>query len=230
MIDLGDDMKRLMKEILEELLQVFKGKTLDVLLPPLLFFVLYSVFDLLIAVVGSIVLSGIFFVHRIHKKDPLIYTISGLLGVVLTSVFTYLSNNASNFFLPDIIATSSLIVVTIISLVWKRPIASYVSHITRGWDYQWFQLETVKPAYTEVSMFWLAFFVMRLITEVYLYNYSTVEDLVIANIVLGLPITIVVLVISYVYGIYRLHTLGGPGVDEFMDGKEPPYRGQTRGF
>lgn len=223
-------MKRLMKEVTEELLQVFKGKTLDVLLPPLLFFFLYSLFDLSIAVIGSVVLSGIFFVHRIRKNDPLIYTISGLVGVVLTSVFTYISNNASNFFLPDIIATSSLIIITFISLIWKRPIASYVSHITRGWDYHWFQLDTVKPAYMEVSVFWLVFFVMRLITEVYLYLFSSVEDLVFANIILGLPITIIVLVISYVYGIYRLHQLGGPGVDEFMDGKEPPYRGQTRGF
>jgi hypothetical protein len=223
-------MKRLMKEVLEELLQVFKGKTLDVVLPPLLFFVLYSVFDLLIAVIGSIVLSGIFFLHRVRKNDPLIYTISGLIGVVLTSVFTYISNNASNFFLPDIIATSSLIIVTTVSLIWKRPIASYVSHITRGWNYNWFQLDTVKPAYMEVSIFWLGFFVVRLFTEIYLYLFSSVEDLVIANIVLGLPITIIVLVISYVYGIYRLHKLGGPGVDEFMDGKEPPYRGQTRGF
>lgn len=123
-------MKRLLKEIIEELLQVFKGKTLDVLLPALLFFILYSSFDIATAVIGSVVLSLVFFVHRLHKKDPLIYTISGFIGVVVTAIFTYLSNNASNFFLPDIIATSSLIVITILSLLWKRPIASYVSHIT----------------------------------------------------------------------------------------------------
>lgn len=82
----------------------------------------------------------------------------------------------------------------------------------------------------EVSIFWLGFFILRLITEVYLYLFSSVEDLVIANIILGLPITIIVLVISYIYGIYRLHQLGGPGIDEYNDGKEPPYRGQTRGF
>lgn len=47
---------------------------------------------------------------------------------------------------------------------------------------------------------------------------------------LGWPVTIVVLVLSYVYGIWRLRKLRGPGVDEFITGKQPPYRGQTRGF
>jgi len=47
---------------------------------------------------------------------------------------------------------------------------------------------------------------------------------------MGLPFTIAILVISYIYGIWRLRTLKGPGIDEFMEAKEAPYRGQTRGF
>jgi hypothetical protein len=39
-----------------------------------------------------------------------------------------------------------------------------------------------------------------------------------------------VLAVSYVYGIWRLRKLGGPGVEEFESGKEPPWDGQTRGF
>jgi len=143
---------------------------------------------------------------------------------------SYLSDNASNFFLPDVIGTSVLVVVTLVSILLKRPIAAYVSHITRGWDYQWFQREDVKPAYLEVSIFWLAFLVMRLGLEIYLYLTGSVTDLVITNILLGLPLTLGVLIVSYIYGIYRLRTLGGPGIDEFQTGVTPPYRGQTRGF
>ena len=47
---------------------------------------------------------------------------------------------------------------------------------------------------------------------------------------LGWPVTIAVLVLSYVYGIWRLHQLGGPGVHEFREGKASPWEGQTRGF
>jgi hypothetical protein len=221
---------RILREIGSELLQVFRGRSLDVLLPPILFLVLLRWFDLPIALIGSLILAMVMFARRVYQRDNLVYATGGLVGVLFASLMTYLSDNASNFFLPDIIGTSTLIVATTVSLVLKRPIAAYVSHITRGWDYAWFQREDVRPAYMEVSVLWLAFFVTRLVVEVYLYATSTVEDLVVANVILGFPLTIGVLTVSYVYGIYRLRRLGGPGVDEFQSGATPPYRGQTRGF
>jgi hypothetical protein len=39
-----------------------------------------------------------------------------------------------------------------------------------------------------------------------------------------------VLVASYIYGIWRLRQLGGPGVEEYKEDKKPPWKGQSRGF
>jgi hypothetical protein len=39
-----------------------------------------------------------------------------------------------------------------------------------------------------------------------------------------------VLIASYLYGTWRLGTLGGPSVEEFKPGAEPPWEGQQRGF
>lgn len=50
------------------------------------------------------------------------------------------------------------------------------------------------------------------------------------NTLLGFPVTIAVLILSYVYGIWRLKQLGGPGIDEFRAHAPKPWRGQTRGF
>ncbi len=116
------------------------------------------------------------------------------------------------------------------SLIIKKPFAACVSHITRGWPLAWFFREDVKKAYTEVTWFWLIYFVLRAAIETYLFFFGTVEALVTFNTIVGFPLLIAVLVISYVYGIFRLRKLGGPGVDEFIEKKEPPYRGQTRGF
>jgi len=38
------------------------------------------------------------------------------------------------------------------------------------------------------------------------------------------------LVVSYLYGIWRLGNLEGPSVEEFKLGQEPPWEGQKRGF
>lgn len=223
-------MKKFGKEILEELLMVFTGKSLDIIVPPLVFIVLYKIFNLESALVGSLVLSVVFLGIRIYKKENLYYAFGGLFGVVFAVGISYLNQNASNFFLPDIIGTSVLIFATTISLFIKKPLAALVSHITRGWSLEWFYRDDVRPAYKEVTIFWLAFFIVRLGIEITLFLNGSVDDLVIANIILGLPVTIGVLTISYIYGMWRLHNLKGPGVDEFKDNKEPPWRGQTRGF
>ena len=87
-----------------------------------------------------------------------------------------------------------------------------------------------KPANREVTWFWLVYFILRTLFEVNLYLNDQLEELFVVNTLLGAPLMVLVLVASYVYGIYRLKKLNGPGVDEFISKKEPPYRGQNRGF
>ena len=223
-------MKKFLYEISQELILVFTGKSMDILLPPIVFLMLHSFFSLSTALIGSLLLSIVFFIIRIKNKSNYFYAMGGLLGVSIAILLAYLNDNAANFFLPDIIGTSILIVLTITSLFAKKPLAIWVSHITRGWDLHWFYREDVKPAYKEVTIFWLVFFIARFGVEMYLYLNSSIEEIVIANIILGYPLLITVLTISYVYGITRLRSLKGPGIDEYMKGIKPPYKGQTRGF
>jgi len=77
---------------------------------------------------------------------------------------------------------------------------------------------------------WAFFFAIRLGLQILLFQRGTASQLAWANTLLGWPVTIIVLVISYIYGIWRLRSLTGPGVDEFQEGKDPPWEGQTRGF
>ncbi len=77
---------------------------------------------------------------------------------------------------------------------------------------------------------WLLYFLLRTTVETIFFINNAVENFVWFNTLIGFPLLIGVLTISYIYGIWRLRRLGGPGVDEFIDQKEPPYKGQTRGF
>merc|ERR1711879_375086 len=105
------------------------------------------------------------------------------------------NDNASNFFLLDIISTGLLIVASVASLILKKPLAIWVSHITRGWDLEWFYREDVLPAYREVTIFWLVFFIVRINVEIYLYINASIEQLTVGNIILGYPLLIAVLTI-----------------------------------
>jgi UPF0716 family protein affecting phage T7 exclusion len=47
---------------------------------------------------------------------------------------------------------------------------------------------------------------------------------------MGWPATIALLVVSYLYGTWRLNRLGGPSVEELQERASPPWEGQQRGF
>ncbi len=223
-------MRKLIKEVLFELKLVFTGKSMDLLLPPVLFLVLQSLFTLTTALIGSLILGLFFFVKRLYDKSNLLYALGGLVGVVLAISLSLLNSNANNFFIPDIVGTSILLLTAVGSLLIKKPLAIFVSHITRGWELDWFFRKDVYPAYKEVTILWVIFFVLRLTTEVWLYFNGSTEELAVANIVMGYPVLIIVLTISYIYGITKLKKLKGPGVDEYRDNVQPPWRGQNRGF
>ena len=77
---------------------------------------------------------------------------------------------------------------------------------------------------------WTVFIAARLIAEYLLYQQGNVSLLGWANVLLGWPVTIIVLVISYLYGSWRLKKLGGPSVEEFSSHQPAPWRGQMKGF
>jgi len=217
-------------EILEELRSVISGKTFDALLPPLVFVLINSILGLDAAVVTALALAVLLGATRIIRKHTWQYALGGLAGVALASGLAYLTRSAASYFIPAIVSSGLLLMLTLGSLAAGKPLAAWVSHLTRGWPLEWFWRMDVKPAYREVTIFWLALIMVRLIIQVTLYQRGDPAGMAWANILLGWPVIIIGLVLSYLYGIWRLRQLGGPGVDEFQAGKEPPWQGQTRGF
>lgn len=218
------------QEIGEELKSVLSGRTIDALLPPLLFVIANGLFRLEIAAIGAVGLALLLTGLRIIKGQPWYYALGGLLGVGLAAGLALLTRDAASYFIPAIISSGLVCLVTIISSLVGKPLAAWLSHLTRGWPLEWFWRDDVKPAYQEVTWVWALLIAMRLAIQVLLYQRGDAATLGWANVLLGWPVTIAVLVLSYIYGIWRLRKLGGPGVHEFREGKEPPWEGQTRGF
>jgi len=219
-----------LKEILQELKTVLTGTTLDALLPPILFAILNAIFGLEIAAIGALVLSLGLGVFRLIRNQRWLYALVGLLLAGLASGLGLLTKNAGNYFIPSIVTSALLTLAALISNLLGKPLAAWASHLTRGWPLDWFWREDIKPAYRDVTWAWTVFFLLRLFLQIYLYSSGRVDTLAWTETLLSWPVTILVLVLSYVYGIWRLRRLGGPGVDEFQEGKAPPWEGQTRGF
>src|SRR6056297_1412986 len=217
-------------EIIEELKTVLSSKTIDAILPPLFFVIINRVVSLNAAAVTAISVAVIIGVIRLVKKQPWKYALGGLFLVSLASGLSFITKSAASYFIPAIISSSVLIILALGSLIIGKPLAAWASHLTRGWPLEWFWRKDVKPAYREVTWFWTAFLFMRLFVHITLYRIGETTNLTWANILLGWPFTITILIFSYIYGIWRLRNLGGPGVHEYQEDKEPPWEGQKRGF
>lgn len=218
------------KEILSELKMVLKGNTLDALLPSLLFVFLQSPLGLntsaLVAVLSSFLLTG----YRIVRKQKSFYALLGVLGVLFAAGYAAFSGSAENYYLPRLFNGTLLVLVSFGSILFGRPLAALLSHLSRGWPMGWFLRKDVKPAYREVTFIWSVLLLMRLLVQWNLYRGGDLTRLFFINFLMGTPATIVILVLSYVYGIYRLKKLAGPSVDEYLENAPGPWKGQKKGF
>lgn len=218
------------QEILSELKMVLKANTLDALLPSLLFVFLQSPLGLntsaLVAVLSSLLLTG----YRIIRKQKSFYALLGVLGVLFAAGYAVFSGSAENYYLPRLFNGTLLVLVSFGSILFGRPLAALLSHLSRGWPMGWFLRKDVKPAYREVTFIWSVLLLMRLLVQWNLYRGGDLSRLFFINFLMGTPATIVILVLSYVYGIIRLKKLAGPSVDEYLGNAPGPWKGQKKGF
>jgi hypothetical protein len=220
------------RELLDEFRTVFAGRSniLDSILPPVLFLIINAVLGFELAMWSSLGVAGIITGIRLLRRQRLRYAVGGIGGVALAILIALLLGRNEAFFLPNIITGAFTLLLCLFSVIIGRPIVALTSHFARRWPLDWYWHPRVRPAYSEVTWLWVVFFGLRFLLQLNLFQEQAAEMLAVVNLLTGWPATIVLLVISYLYGIWRLRGLGGPSVEEFRAGKEPPWEGQHRGF
>lgn len=220
----------MIKEIYQELSMVLKGKTLDTLMPPIIYALMLNLLNLEIALIVGLFFSFVLFLIRMLKNEKKRYAVLGFLAVGIAAGFSYLSQSPITYFIPDILGSGLSLLVALISVLIGKPLVAYVSHLTRGWPIEWFWRADIKPAYQEVTIIWTFYFLFRTVLETTIYLSGDVNQFVWVNTLLGLPLLILMLTLSYIYGLWRLRKLEGPSVDEYINDSKPPYKGQLKGF
>jgi hypothetical protein len=220
----------------QELLDEFRtvvwegGGVADAVLPPLLFALLNAWLGLLWAVLGGLALALGFLVLRLIQGQSVWRALYGVAGIALAAGLAWALARAEAYFLPGILTGGLTVLAALVSVLVKRPLVAWTSHIARRWPLDWYWHPQIRPAYTEVTWIWIAVYSLRLGLQWALYQREQPDLLAVFNVLSGWPATILLLVISYLYGLWRLGTLGGPSVEEFRQDEPPPWEGQQRGF
>jgi uncharacterized membrane protein len=225
-------MNQKIEELLQEFRTVFSGRTntLDAVIPSLLYALMNMVAGLLPATIFALALAALLTVFRLVRKQSWTYALSGMALTLFAAGLAWYTQNAANFYLPGLISSGALFAGALVSNLVKKPLAAWTSHLSRAWPREWYWLPDVRPSYSEVTWMWVGFIAARLFAQFALYRQSNVGLIGVANIMLGWPTTIAVLVISYLYGSWRLKKLGGPSVEEFTTHQPPPWKSQIKGF
>jgi hypothetical protein len=220
------------RELLDELRIVFAGRNsfLDAILPPIIFLLVNGLVGFQAAMWSALLLSVIIAVVRIIRKQSLLYALAGVGSVGIAISIAWFLGKSEGFFLPGLISGSMTLLLTIVSLVIRRPMVAWTSYIARRWPLDWYWHPQVRPAYSEVTFAWAVFFAARLFLQFSFFQNENVNSLAVTNFITGWPATILLLVFSYLYGTWRLAKLSGPSVDEFRSNAPAPWQGQRRGF
>jgi hypothetical protein len=221
-----------LRELMEEFKMVVAGRSnvADAIIPPVIFLIVNAVWGLEYAMWSSLVIAVSIAVLRLIRRQPLRYATGGLGGVVLAILIAQLMGKARGFFVPQLITGGLTVMICMVSVIAGRPLVAWTSHVARGWPLDWYWHPQIQPAYNEVTLGWAAFFAARLAVQFVLFQGTQPEMLAVVNTIAGWPATIVLLAISYLYGLWRLQRLRGPSTEEFKLGAKPPWKGQRRGF
>jgi hypothetical protein len=224
-------MRAKLDEIGQELRTVLRGRSrlVDSIVPPLVFALANALWGLGPAAGIALFVALAFVLARLLRRQRLAYAAGGLGTVVVAITLAWALGRAEGYFLPGILSGALTVVACLASVVARRPLVALTSHIARGWPLDWYWHPRVRPAYGEVTLFWALFALLRTALQWVLFEQAS-GLLGIVQVLTGWPATIVLLVLSYLYGTWRLRRLRGPTVEAFRAGAGPPWTGQQRGF
>lgn len=220
------------KELIEEFKSVFSGSNslLDSFLPPLLFLVINTLFGFQQAFWASLGIGIAIAILRLLRRQKIAFALGGLGAALFAIGLRYFLNSSKAYFLPTLINDSLIMLALFVSIIVNRPAVAFTSALTRRWPLNWYWHERIKPAYAEVTYFWVVYYALKLIILYMIYRQGNLYRLAIINFISGWPALILLLIISYIYGQKRLRNLKGPSVQEFIQNIPPPWQSQKRGF
>lgn len=188
---------------------------LDSTLPPVVFVAANAAGGLPLAAGLSVGLAVALTSYRLVRGQRPLYAVSGLFGVLIGVGFALLSRSATGFFVPGIITNIVMAVASVVSILVRRPLLALTGAALYRWPLAWYWHPRVRPAYSEATWVWAAFYAGRGWVQAELAARGELGLLTAARLGLGWPAFAVLVVGTYAYINWRLRVLGGPDVEEF---------------
>ncbi len=186
------------EKLLQQTLGGAKG-LIDSALPTVAFLTVFtfSKQNLNQATIAAGIAALVLVLIRLFRRESLQQVFSGLLGVAIAIWFTRNTGKAEDFFLPGLLTNAAYAIGIAISILFKNPFLGFFVGALKGDLLAWRKEPEQVRFYSLISWWWVGMFSLRLLIQVPLYLASEIELLGTAKLVLGWPLYLAVVYITY---------------------------------
>ncbi|MEP6843623.1 MAG: DUF3159 domain-containing protein [Pseudolysinimonas sp.] len=169
----------------------------------------------LVSVTAPVVISVIFIVTRLVRREAVTPAIAGALGVVISAVFAAVTGKAENNFVPGFFINSGILVVMLVTIAVRRPLLGLLASLLLS-DPDWRQDRAqLRVAYI-ATWFWVGLAVIRLGVELPLFVTHQITALGTARLITGVPLYAAILWLTWL--VMRTAWTAPERVDDTTDG------------
>lgn len=138
-----------------------------------------------IAAVGSVV---VMVAARLIQRTPMTQALSGVVGVGLGAFWAWRAGEAGEYYVPGLYITAGYCAVTVMSIVFRVPLAGVVVALVRGWDRSWRRNRAVYRRMAWATWIFAAYHAAKLAVQLPLYLADAVAALGTARLAMGVPL------------------------------------------
>lgn len=184
---------------------------IESVLPGLVFVVVFVAAgqELTPALVASAATALVAVVARLVQRSPLTQALSGVLGVGIGVFWAWRSGRAEDYFAWGLLTNVAYLAAFVVSVLVRWPLVGVVVGLFRpdgpmsesgSWAgaVAWRKDPPARRRYALVTWLWAAMFALRLVVQVPLYLAGQVAWLGTAKLVMGVPLTALVLWLSWI--------------------------------
>ncbi|WP_235923114.1 DUF3159 domain-containing protein [Corynebacterium lizhenjunii] len=150
------------------------------------------------ALAAALGVAALITLWRVLRKETLQPAVSSFLGVGVCAGIAWLTGDAKGYFLYGIWVSLLLAVLAVVSILVRWPAVAVVWKGLNGESMQWREVPTAVRYYSVATAGWALVFLSRFVVQNQLYNTTDTTTLGIARILMGWPLTALVVLFTVV--------------------------------
>lgn len=147
--------------------------------------------------IAALLTAGALAAARVWRKEKPVRVLGGLVAVSFAAVVAARTGNAADYFLPSLLANIASALVWGFSIVIGWPMLGVVLGFALGQKTRWRADPDLVRAYSRASWIWTASFLVRAAVNTPLYLTDNLVGLGISRVLLGWPMVLVVIGLSW---------------------------------